>query len=97
MITAGLALRSTPISSPLGRFGVQLGDASYSIYLVSLLVFFVYDRLYSHLAWLGPDVNVILSFLAVTAVGLLCYRFAERPLTRILTAKYHRPAVQSAP
>jgi exopolysaccharide production protein ExoZ len=97
MITAGLAFRSTPISSTLGRFGVKLGDASYSIYLVSLLVFFVYDRLYRHLAWLGPDANVVLSFLAVIVVGLPCYHYVERPLTRLLTTKYHRPAVQSAP
>ena len=41
MITAGLAFRSTPIRSSLGRLGVRLGDASYSIYLVSLIVFYI--------------------------------------------------------
>ncbi|WP_433967367.1 acyltransferase family protein [Tunturiibacter gelidiferens] len=97
MIIAGLVFRSTRIRSPLGRFGVQLGYASYSIYLISLPVFYVYDRFYPHTAKLGPDANVLLSFLVVAAMGLLCYHFLEKPMLRCLTAKYHHPAVQSAP
>jgi exopolysaccharide production protein ExoZ len=97
MITAGLVFRSTQITSVAGRFGVFLGDASYSIYLVTLLVFYGYDRLYPHLARLGPDTNVVLAFLSVALIGPLCYLYVERPVTRFLTAKYHRPAVQSAP
>jgi peptidoglycan/LPS O-acetylase OafA/YrhL len=89
MITAGLAFRSTPIRSSLGRLGVRLGDASYSIYLVSLIVFYIYDRIYPLVARLGPDVNIILSFLLVTVVGLLCYRYVERPMTLFINAKYH--------
>ena len=92
MITAGLAFRSTPVRSSLGRLGVRLGDASYSIYLISLIVFFVYDRIY---AWstrllvpLGPDINVVLSILVVAVIGLLCYRYVESPMTRFITAKY---------
>ena len=66
----------------------RLGDASYSIYLVSLIVFYIYDRIYPVVARLGPDVNIILSFLLVTVVGLLCYRYVERPMTLFINAKY---------
>ncbi|MBB5340579.1 acyltransferase family protein [Tunturiibacter gelidoferens] len=97
MVTAGLVFRSSQIRSPLGRFGVQLGDASYSIYLVSLPVFYVYERFYPHLASLGADPNVLLSTLLVAVAGLLCYRLIEKPMLHFITAKYHHPAVQSAP
>lgn len=97
MVTAGLVFRHTPIRSALGRLGVHLGDASYSIYLVSLIVLYVYSRIYPHLARLGPDANVFLSFFAVIFVGHLCFRYIESPMTRRLTAAYHHPAIQSAP
>jgi peptidoglycan/LPS O-acetylase OafA/YrhL len=90
MITAGLVFRFTPIRSSFGRFGVYLGDASYSIYLSSLIILFFYDHFYAPVARFGPDINIFLSFLVVVAVGLLCYRFLERPLTRFLTARYQR-------
>ncbi len=97
MITAGLVFRSTQITSPFGRFGVFLGNASYSIYLVTPMVFYGYDRLYPHLAHLGPDANVILGFLSVAVVGSFCYLYVEKPLTHFLTSKYHHTAIQSAP
>jgi len=97
MITAGLVFRSTQVMSRFGRLGVFLGDASYSIYLVTLIVFYGYDRLYFRLARIGPDTNVVLAFLSVALIGPVCYLYVERPVTRFLTAKYHRPAVQSAP
>jgi exopolysaccharide production protein ExoZ len=85
MITAGLAFRLTPIRSSFGRFCVRLGDASYSIYLISLIVFYVYQRFYPALI---PDINIALSFVVVVVCGVLCHRLLERPVTRMLTAKY---------
>jgi hypothetical protein len=70
--------RSTQITSPFGRFGVFLGNASYFIYLVTLIVFYGYDRLYPRLAHLGPDANVVLGFLSVAVVGSLCYLYVEK-------------------
>jgi exopolysaccharide production protein ExoZ len=97
MITSGLVFRSTEIKSTFGRLCIFLGDASYSIYLVTLIVSYGYDRLYPHLDRLGSDVNVGLCFLSIALSGSLCYLYIERPLTRFLTTKYHHPAVQSAP
>jgi len=85
MITAGLAFRLTPIHSSFGRFWVRLGDASYSIYLISLIVFYIYQRFYPPLIL---DINVVLSFIAVVVSGVLCHRLLEKPVTRMLTAKY---------
>jgi exopolysaccharide production protein ExoZ len=97
LITSGLAFRATPIRSVIGRLGVELGNASYSIYLISLIVLYLYSRVYPLLARLGASANIAISFVAVIVAGELCYLAIERPLTRWLTAKYHHPAIQSPP
>jgi exopolysaccharide production protein ExoZ len=97
MITAGLVFRSTPIRSALGRLAVSLGDASYSIYLISPIVFYGYNRIYHLLAALGPEINVALAFLLVVLCGWLCYRYVESPMIRSLNARDHRSSAQLAP
>ena len=96
-ITAGVVFRSRQIRSAPARLGVRLGDASYSIYLISGMVFYGYKMIYRFLAPLGPDANVAIALLTVAGVGWLCYRYVEAPLTHWIKATYHRPAVQSAP
>jgi peptidoglycan/LPS O-acetylase OafA/YrhL len=82
LLVYGLTARELAGGRPLPRWLQSLGDASYSIYLWHVSVFFVVlfrtQRLVHtpgpHLVWLG------LMFGATVAVGYLCYYRVERPL-----------------
>jgi exopolysaccharide production protein ExoZ len=87
IVTAGVVFGSAQIRSAIGRFAVYLGDASYSIYLTSVVTLFVANRFYV-LANFPAPLNASLLICLVTLVGITSYRWLERPLTRLLTRKY---------
>jgi len=75
-------------------FLLLLGDASYSLYLLHGFVLAVLRR-----AWQRYfDVNLIsthiifilVSVLAAEAVGIVAFKYAERPVTRTLTAAFKK-------
>ena len=100
LITGGLAFRAPVVSSRSGRIAVAFGNASYSIYLVSGMVLYFYDRIYFIFAPLGPDLNIFFAVVSVATIGLLCHRFVETPINLYLASHYHRialPYAESAP
>jgi exopolysaccharide production protein ExoZ len=82
---------------------MRIGDASYSIYLVHLLVFLVVERVLARTPDM-PIADVVLVCCVVCAllVGLGYHRWAERPLTEltrraIARALHTRPHLQPEP
>ena len=75
-------------SGRLARALVAEGDASYSLYLVQAPAIAVF-------AWLTPEwpaaLRAPLSFALAVAIGWICYRFVERPLTSA-SRLHHLPA-----
>ncbi len=63
-----------------------LGDASYSLYLVHLLPVFAAFFVWKSVHFLAPVLFVPAAIGASVAVGLACFRWVERPLTRRLSA-----------
>jgi peptidoglycan/LPS O-acetylase OafA/YrhL len=61
-----------------------IGDASYSIYLVHPIVFFLINYHVSQGLLLSPDISIFLQLLAGIGVGLLFYRWVETPLLKML-------------
>jgi exopolysaccharide production protein ExoZ len=75
---------------------LALGNASYSIFLTNLFTVNALRVLWSSLGFpatmTGALVLLILSLAASAAVGLLCYRFLEKPLTAWLRGAVIRAA-----
>ena len=71
-----------------GRFlpalACRLGDASYSIYLTHSFAIGPLARIYAKLGWSSPLPFIIISLLVCSILGMLCYRFVEKPLLRLL-------------
>ena len=60
----------------LTSLSIQLGGASYSIYLSHVLIIELFSRIYStESVWL-----VFMTFLSVTLYSLLHYKFIEKPI-----------------
>ena len=67
---------------------LKIGDASYSLYLVHYIVFFIASRVIARLPLnvsFGSDVTLVGLICVATASGLLFYRFVERPSPRSST------------
>ena len=80
-----------------------IGDASYAIYLWHLAILVVLRHILISLHPAGPLAHaaiLLLTLAVVVAVGMLIYRFFERPVTTylngLLTLKLPRAAVQPA-
>ena len=95
MLTAGFALRPAQIKSLFGRLLVYLGDASYSIYLTSLITLFFVARFLHVVAALPTNLVITLVILLVALVGAASYTMIERPMTRFVTEKYLRATAHS--
>nr|WP_281367548.1 acyltransferase [Sphingomonas chungangi] len=92
-----------------GRIGMipaltLLGDASYSIYLSHVVTLSVASQAWRklHLDHLPGSVPLfaIVATIAAAAVGILCYRYVERPLTDLVSprrrlAPMHRPEIET--
>jgi exopolysaccharide production protein ExoZ len=67
------------------RLLLELGNASYSIYLVHQFVLEglarVWSRLFSFTTWATSVLFMTLALVLCVLAGSLCYRFIERPLT----------------
>jgi exopolysaccharide production protein ExoZ len=64
---------------------MELGDASYSIYLIHQLVLEALARAWLRVSpimtWSSSALFTALSLVLCSVAGILCYRFVERPLT----------------
>lgn len=81
LLLAGLlSLRGgAEASGAMWRGLCRIGDASYSLYLVHLMLFVIVEyRLAPGI--IPPDVVSLLSFPAAIALGLLAHRYVEKPL-----------------
>ncbi len=94
LIVGGVVFWSPSMKSTFGKWGVLLGNSSYSAYVVSALVLEFSFRIFFHL-----DPPPLLSFwnrllfestmvIAVMAAGLACYTFVEKPLLRWLQNQF---------
>jgi exopolysaccharide production protein ExoZ len=90
VVTAGFVFRPAEMRSPAGRFGVYLGDTSYSIYLTSTVTLFVANRYYAPIAALPAGLNISLLIFLVILVGTATYKWIERPIAKFLSRKYER-------
>ena len=65
---------------------VAIGDSSYSLYLIHLLVFSAGSRMFLTLGYgdTFPELRVFLLFCLALLTGLASYRFLERPLNQVL-------------
>jgi len=71
------------------RLSKLTGDASYSIYLTHLSVFFLFHTLYEKTGFfLDADLSVLFHLLVAAATGILFYYYIERPLLHFLQKKY---------
>jgi exopolysaccharide production protein ExoZ len=86
-------------ASPPARFLSILGDASYSIYLFQFFALPAWARMMQIFGFgrLPFEFNVVALTILVTASGLGCWIFLERPLTKLAQAIFKtqisRPAV----
>ncbi|MBV1932458.1 MAG: acyltransferase [Porticoccaceae bacterium] len=70
----------------LNRYLVKLGDASYSIYLVHVLILSAVGRVLYSLSTTFPIGNasmILILTLCVIASGLISYKIVERPLMKV--------------
>lgn len=69
-------------------FVLLLGDASYSIYLIHIIVNYMLYALYRQVGFfLNPDLSIFLHMVAGIAAGVLFYKKVERPVI----AYFHAP------
>jgi exopolysaccharide production protein ExoZ len=87
-VTAGVVFRRGDIRSAVARCFARLGDASYSIYLTSMVTLFLVNRFYRPLAGLPPALNVFLLISLVILAGVSTFAGIERPMTGLLSGRY---------
>ena len=74
------------------------GDASYSIYLVHIIVFSMLSQVYKRIKWHAlPDLSIFLQLALAIAAGIAFYRWVEKPLLKRLQRKPLKPALAAAP
>ncbi len=69
----------------LPRWLMEIGNASYSIYLSHILVLSAVGRVWKTIGWGEREGNLIMLSImlaAVVAFGLICYRYVEIPLLK---------------
>ncbi|KAA2239882.1 acyltransferase [Chitinophaga agrisoli] len=65
------------------------GDASYSIYLVHLTVFYICSILYSKIGFpFNPDLSIFMHVGIATLIGIIFYKLVESPLLNYLQYKH---------
>lgn len=77
------------------RFGLLMGDASYSIYLTHYTLFYVLTQVYIQTGFfLNADLSIFVHMALAVGAGILFYQKVERPLLKLL---HSRPPVQQSP
>jgi len=78
---------------------IQLtGDASYSIYLVHIIVFSMLSQVHRRIKLNAlPDLSIFLQLALAIAAGIAFYRLVEKPLLQRLQRKRPKPALAAAP
>ncbi|MET3835921.1 exopolysaccharide production protein ExoZ [Brevundimonas sp. UYEF29] len=80
----------------LSQAAAFMGDASYSIYLVHVLVIRALGRMFeSGMVALPGDAVVGLTVIASLAAGAVVHVWIERPLLRLMTPSRHRPLLHT--
>ncbi|MDP4247765.1 MAG: acyltransferase, partial [Bacteroidota bacterium] len=70
------------------RVAMLAGDASYSIYLIHLTVFLLFDSLYIRFGFfLNPDLAIWVQLAVAAAGGVLFYKWVEFPLLNALRSR----------
>ena len=90
IVYATLLFGNPSSQGPLRRFLAFLGDASYSIYLVHLLVMAVFKVLQAK-GLVSGDALIILTILCSLAAGSLSYLFIEKPTIDFLKRRLREP------
>lgn len=81
----------------LERAAAFMGDASYSIYLVHVLVIRALGRLFeSGMVSMPGDAVVVLTVVASLAAGVVVHLAVERPVLRLLTPSRHRALLHTS-
>lgn len=76
----------------------RLGDAAYSIFLVSLAVLALMGLLYRKSGWSpNPNLGIWLQVIVSVLVGLAFYRWVEKPLVRWMLKFARKPTPVEAP
>jgi exopolysaccharide production protein ExoZ len=96
-LTAGFVFRPGEIRSTFGRLWVHLGDASYSIYLTSVVTLSLCNRGYHFVAGFPPDLNIFLALFLVALVGSATYSLVERPITQYISKRYQQTRMVPQP
>lgn len=75
-----------------------LGDASYSIFLIHLTTFTLLGILYKKVGFFLPaDVSILLEVLVALGMGLVFYRWVEKPLLKWLNQTPVKPVSTNSP
>lgn len=73
-----------------GKKLILLGDASYAIYLMHMSIYGLLEVLYRKTGfWLNPDFSIIVQWVLAVYVGVLFYKWVEKPLLHHL----QKPAI----
>jgi peptidoglycan/LPS O-acetylase OafA/YrhL len=74
----------------LGRAFIALGDASYSLYLLHLMVLLAWRRAWSYMGWNAAEFPMLYAgtaLLGSLAAAILVFVYFERPITRCLNER----------
>ena len=100
LIVAGLVLKEKQRVMRVPAFLLAIGDASFSIYLVHLLVLVsMYSRWrkWGVLNRVPPDLLLLISLVLTVLAGCLFYRLVEKPLLHRLNRRVSRPEAPAVP
>ncbi|WP_051645230.1 acyltransferase [Labrenzia sp. DG1229] len=90
-IVAALVLCPRLVDLKVPKWLLELGNASYSIYLTHIFTLpalaLIQTRV-DHIALLHPDAAIAVMIIVSAIAGYVFYRVVEKPITRLLTKRY---------
>lgn len=83
LLVTGAAILERKTRLPVSSFWVNMGNASYSIYLIHIpflqALYMRWDR-WGISTWIWPDMLIIIMLVLILLAGYIFYSFIERPL-----------------